>query len=197
MKGVITTEEFRAIDYEEADVLLGALLYSDIHASFKEFVRLHVPQIEAQIAGKIVLIVPSTGAAPTTGGKLTAANSSPEYADRLGIAEKEFPCLAFFAGVAGVHATAFAFEYRKDPDDYIDDFYQILVLAKEVRLERGLEGERDPNVIVHRRGEVVDELRRRNRLRGAATRSRNIVASSTIANVISFARLFGWFITRT
>lgn len=197
MKGVVTTDEFRAEDYEEADVVLCALLYSDIHASFKEFVRLHVPEIEPEIAGEIVLVVPSASARISAGEQPARSNSSLDYAETFGIDQKDFPCLAFFGSVSGKHATAFAFSYRKEPDDYIQDFYQLLVLAKEVRAERGLKGETDSNVIVHRRGEVVNELQRVSRLRGAAAKGRNIIASSAIQNIIACAGLFGWTVTRT
>lgn len=196
MRGIVSTDEFKASDYENADIILCAALYSDIHASFKDFVRVHVPDIEAQIRGKIVLITPATRLSELA-DDAAPINTSTEYAARLKVAEKDFPCLAFFAGLEGSNAIAFPLEYRKQPDDYIKDFYQIVMTAVEVRAGRGLEGEVDPNVIVHRRGEVLDELGRLNDLGRFATKGKNVVASSTIANLISFARFIGWVITRS
>lgn len=60
LKRVITADEFNVSNCERADVILCAALYSDIHASFKEFVRVYVLDIEAQIRGKIVLITPAS-----------------------------------------------------------------------------------------------------------------------------------------
>lgn len=110
MRGIISTDEFKASDYENADVILCAALYSDIHTSFKEFVRVHVPDIEAQIRGKIVLITPATKLSELADDAAPTTNTSTEYAARLKVAEKDFPCLAFFAGLEGSNAIAFPLE---------------------------------------------------------------------------------------
>jgi len=177
------------------DVILCAVLYSDIHATFKEFVRQQLPAIEAHISGRLVLIVPATEDAEQV--DLPAAIPSLEYARRLKVEESDFPCLAFFAGTEGGHGTAFSLTYRAEAAEYVGDFYATITTAMTVRTSVGLEGEKDPNLIPSRRAEAIEELKRRNSLSKSAVQGKDILSSPTFGNLIAFARLFGWFVTRT